>query len=444
MDERDKDNGRYGGRPSGPHRDSDFAELAMDTAPAPLVLPTRTPAAPDMLYRAAEWAAGAHALGTPVEIVACIQACSRMLLRDGAPAELPQVSPELLMRSLPHSPQVQLNALFYLAEVTHDRGTPQLCHLILRLAFAVVRLADLHDVLAAPPAAMATLCATALQARIEPDTVKRLIQAHRLQPTPAESMHWPWPVRIYTLGRFGLVLDDESLTFSGKSPRKALELLQVLIASGGREVSTSALMQVLWPEESSSNLRNLFDNTLHRLRRILGPADVLPMSNAKLALDPRHCWVDTWTFSRLTAACSLPAALDAGGQAPALSSTDAAAALRLYTGHFLASEGDVPWAVPYRDRLRNRFHRLIITLGQRLESEGDWDSAIAVYERGLEVDNLSEVLYQHLMACHLQCHEHAEALMVYRRCRELLSIVLGVAPSQRTEQLHRQATAHRP
>ena len=38
------------------------------------------------------------------------------------------------------------------------------------------------------------------------------------------------------------------------------------------------------------------------------------MSNAKLALDPRHCWVDTWTFSRLTAACSLPASLDAGGQ----------------------------------------------------------------------------------------------------------------------------------
>ena len=215
-----------------------------------------------------------------------------------------------------HSPQVQLNALFYLAEVTHDRGTPQLCHMVLRLAFAVVRLADLHDVLAAPPAAMATLCATALQARIEPDTVKRLIQAHRLQPTPAESMHWPWPVRIHTLGRFGLVLDDESLIFSGKSPRKALELLQVLIASGGREVSTSALMHVLWPEESSSNLRNLFDNTLHRLRRILGPADALPMGNAKLALDPRHCWVDTWTFSRLTAACSLPATLDAAGQHP--------------------------------------------------------------------------------------------------------------------------------
>ena len=221
MDERDKDNGRYGGRPSGPHRDSDFAELAMDTAPAPLVLPTRTPAAPDMLYRAAEWAAGAHALGTPVEIVACIQACSRMLLRDGAPAELPQVSPELLMRSLPHSPQVQLNALFYLAEVTHDRGLPQLCHLLLRLAFAVVRIADLHGVLAAPPAALTSLCAAALGARIEPETVKRVIAAHHLQPTPAESLRWPWPVRIYTLGRFGLVLDDEPLTFSGKSPRKA-------------------------------------------------------------------------------------------------------------------------------------------------------------------------------------------------------------------------------
>ena len=315
---------------------------------------------------------------------------------------------------------------------------------LLQQAFGVVRLAGLHEVRAAPLDTLAALCAHALQAQVEPATVRRVIQAQGLQPTAAQSMLWPWPVRIHTLGRFGLVLDDQPLTFSGKSPRKALELLQVLIASGGREVSTSALMQVLWPEESSSNLRNLFDNTLHRLRRILGPIDVLPMNNAKLALDPRHCWVDTWTFGRLTTACSLPAVLDAGATQAPLTDADARAAVRLYSGHFLASEGEVPWAMPYRDRLRNRFHRLIVTLGQRMEQRQDWDSAIAVYERGLEVDNLSEVLYQHLMACHLQRQEHAEALMVYRRCRELLSIVLGVAPSERTEQLRRAAGAPRP
>ena len=35
----------------------------------------------------------------------------------------------------------------------------------------------------------------------------------------------------------------------------------------------------------------------------------------------------------------------------------------------------------------------------------------------------------------------AEAINAYRRCRELLSIVLGVKPSAETETLHREIAA---
>jgi DNA-binding SARP family transcriptional activator len=39
--------------------------------------------------------------------------------------------------------------------------------------------------------------------------------------------------------------------------------------------------------------------------------------------------------------------------------------------------------------------------------------------------------------------DHAEALNAFRRCRELLSIVLGVKPSGETERLHQELTARR-
>jgi DNA-binding SARP family transcriptional activator len=39
------------------------------------------------------------------------------------------------------------------------------------------------------------------------------------------------------------------------------------------------------------------------------------------------------------------------------------------------------------------------------------------------------------MECHLARGEQAQALNAYRRCRELLSIVLGLKPSARTEAL---------
>jgi DNA-binding SARP family transcriptional activator len=78
------------------------------------------------------------------------------------------------------------------------------------------------------------------------------------------------------------------------------------------------------------------------------------------------------------------------------------------------------------DRLRH---------GQRLERTGRTEGAIALYRAGLEKDNLAEELYQRLIACHLARGEAAQALNTYRRCRELLSIVLGLKPSARTESL---------
>lgn len=328
--------------------------------------------------------------------------------------------------------QVDVHGLLQQA-LTHLNDRPQAVGALLQTAFRhwndTPATADL------PANGLAQLCAVALNDGIEPGAVRRFIQCHGLvAPDAAASVLWPWPVRVHTLGRFSVYCKDEPLTFTGKSPRKALELLQALIAHGGREVHTSVLMQSMWPEENHGNLHNLFDNTLHRLRRLLGPANVLNLANAKLTLDPSLCWVDAWAFSRLTAPCSASLPDSARERLP-LSEAHARTALRLYSGHFLQSELEEPWSLPYRDRLRNRFHRLVRNLGECLEQAQEWAAAAEVYERGLEIDNLAESFYQHLMVCHQQMGEHAEALCVYRRCKELLSIVLSVPPSPRTERL---------
>jgi len=44
-------------------------------------------------------------------------------------------------------------------------------------------------------------------------------------------------------------------------------------------------------------------------------------------------------------------------------------------------------------------------------------------------------MYRGQIRCHLTMGQQAAALCVYRRCRELLSIVLGVAPAPQTEVL---------
>ena len=58
-------------------------------------------------------------------------------------------------------------------------------------------------------------------------------------------------------------------------------------------------------------------------------------------------------------------------------------------------------------------------------------TAIDVYRRGLEADNLAESFYRGLMRALAATGDKAEALNAFRRCRELLSIVLGVQAIRR-------------
>ena len=107
--------------------------------------------------------------------------------------------------------------------------------------------------------------------------------------------------------------------------------------------------------------------------------------------------------------------------------------LRLYAGHFLEKESEEAWAISARDKLKAKFIRSVTLLGTHLEESKDWEQAISLYSRALELDNLSEALYRRLMICHREHGEPAEALNVYRRCRDMLSIVLGMKPSTETE-----------
>jgi DNA-binding SARP family transcriptional activator len=104
----------------------------------------------------------------------------------------------------------------------------------------------------------------------------------------------------------------------------------------------------------------------------------------------------------------------------------------------LLGSDESPWLAKPRDSLRARVVRTLTDVAQKLEREGDFESAIHVYRRALEADNLAEPLYRGLMRALAATGDHAEAMNAFRRCRELLSIVLGVKPSAETERLYQQ------
>jgi adenylate cyclase len=239
------------------------------------------------------------------------------------------------------------------------------------------------------------------------------------------------PLEIYTLGQFTLVRDGQPITFSRKVQKRPLDLLKVLIAHGGARAGIAPLIEALWPDAEGDAAKVSFDSNLHRLRKLIDIDDVLRLSEGRLSLDDKRCWVDVWAFEGLVGR------IEQTSRAPSPDSGTlgelARELLRLYAGHFLDQEGQESWALAARDRVKAKFLRAVTVLGAGLEQGSEWRHAAALYSRALELDNLAEGLYRRLMICYRELGEVAEALQVYRRCRDMLSIVLGTTPSPETE-----------
>ncbi|MEO6024573.1 MAG: response regulator [Burkholderiales bacterium] len=241
-----------------------------------------------------------------------------------------------------------------------------------------------------------------------------------------------WTLKVFTLGQFSLLKKGEPLAFSRKVQRKPLDLLRLLIAFGGVQVETTRLMELLWPEAEGDAAKISFDSNLYRLRKLIDVDDMLTLAEGKISLDVSRCWVDARAFEELVDR------IESASRASPPSSDDWHAnctkeLLRLYTGHFLGKESQESWTISTRDRLKAKFLRAVTILGTHLEQRKEWEQAISLYSRALEMDNLAESLYRRLMTCYREQGEPAEALNVYRRCRDMLSIILTMKPSPETE-----------
>ena len=289
------------------------------------------------------------------------------------------------------------------------------------------------------PAVTASLCARALEAGIETDFVRELIRKRNLVPRefPLSLESWPWPVKVYTLGQFQILKNDELLRFSKKAQRMPLDMLKVLIARGGTQVGEIYVADMLWPEADGDLALQSCATTLHRLRKLLGHHEAIQMYNALLTVDRRYCWVDAWVFENLMdKADSLwDKAHNASHLKKACEMT--CSALELHKGTFLPEETWNPDVISLREHLRQRYFRGLYRLGDYLVRSKQWEEARKFFERGLTIDDCAEGCYQGLMACLQKLGHRMEALAVFDRCRRTLDAKLGIIPSLDTEALVR-------
>ena len=297
---------------------------------------------------------------------------------------------------------------------------------------------------------MACLCARALEMGVEPEYVRGLIRKRGLLPPITDSamkpltapLHgadettdkrrywerWPWPIRLSTLGRFDILVDDKPPDQGRKSQQKPMALLKALVASGPNGASAGGLADLLWPDAEGDKAQHSLEMALHRLRKMLGNGDSILARDNRLLLNRSLCWVDAFAFAE---------GLDSGLKALDNVEPDEARvflerALPLYRGHFLASDEDADLSLSARERLRMKFLIATEKLCGLYEKGEEAEKALDLYRRAVELDELSEELCRRYMQCCVKLGRRTEAIGAYQRLERAMKRVMGLAPSEAT------------
>ncbi len=284
-----------------------------------------------------------------------------------------------------------------------------------------------------PPLA-ARLCQAALDRGIETEFVRATVRQRSL-PAPDRSREdWPWRLRVRVLGALAVERDDQPLRWTGKTPRKPLELLALLAAHGGGPIGTEAVMDALWPSLEAQAPKASLEMAVSRLRKLLELPEAVLVVDGGVSLDPQLVWCDAMAFDLLSERAAAVPDVELATQA-------VQRAFALYRDQLLGTEAMEGRMLLARERLALRFQQLVRTWGAQLEAEGRWELAVTLYERALARDVLAEPNYRALMRVHLARGERGEVIRWYRRCRDLLGSVLGIAPGSETQALFEAARA---
>jgi DNA-binding SARP family transcriptional activator len=247
------------------------------------------------------------------------------------------------------------------------------------------------------------------------------------------------PLRVRALGALEVSVGERAIEAAAWGSARTRELLVFLLAHP-EGVTKEQVGVALWPDASTSQLRNNFHVTLHRLRKALGSAEWVALDGERYRVDAAPgVEFDAAIFEEeATAACR--ALARGGAQAPA--AADALArALATYRGDFLAGEPAGDWHQAWRERLQRVCVDGWLALGAHRAATGDAAAAAEAYRQALGRDALCEEAVRGLMRAHAALGERPQALRVYQRFATLLAAELEVEPDDETVELFAQVQA---
>ena len=240
-------------------------------------------------------------------------------------------------------------------------------------------------------------------------------------------------MRFRILGPVRVRVGGDWLPVRADQPRL---VLAVLLAEGGRTVSTERLVDALWGERQPRTAVNTVQAYVMRLRRMFGDG-VLVTQGHGYQLLVGGVQTDAGLFEWLVTRARRE--LNAGRAEAA--TVRLRTALALWHGPVFADVADHPALIARAselDRLRTVASedriRGLVNLGLHAEAVDELHRLVADHPLG-------EHLWAMLMQALDSCGRRAEALAIYQRARRVLRDELGLEPGPRLREVQRRILA---
>jgi len=235
-------------------------------------------------------------------------------------------------------------------------------------------------------------------------------------------------IHLRTLGALDLRgSDGRELRSVLAQPKRVALLCYLALATPRGSHRRDTLLALFWPEHDAEHARNSLSQSVHVLRRTLGPDALVSGNGDALSLNWDSFWCDTVAFEE---------ALDAGRLADAL---------ELHRGELLEGfhVSDVAqeferWLEAERARLGTRYAQAVEAVAEEREAARDLSAAVSWWRRLAARDRYSSRVALRLMRALAAAGDPGAAVQHARVHETLLREDLGVAPDPEVATLVRQ------